>query len=227
MTAHQDFPLGPGDTTEIAMLSPCVGGQLRTWTDSGPSRLWQVSEPDILHSIQGTGHIARTLREERRFREVALLCEEKSTLIIQSRFPRQVGDELEFDATMLNLAPAHEVQETVYADFQSLLAQAVRDTVATNGFLVVEKGGWDPPNEPYCLFMLTADGDNTVSVIETAPQPRGSELWTPHNIPGLPGTQLRAPGSDGTIDAAPMIMMSAVGTWGLQPWDLALTFGTR
>lgn len=209
------------------MLSPCVGGQLRTWTDTGPSRLWQVSEPDALHSIQGTGHIARTLREERRFREVALLCEEKGTLMIRPRFPRQVGDDLEFDATMLNLAPAGEVQESVFVDFHALLAQAVRHAVATNGFLVVEKGGWDAPDEPYCLFMLTTDDDNKISVIETAPQPRESELWAPHNIPGLAGATLQAPASEGTIDAVPMIMMNAIGTWGLQPWDLALTFGTR
>ncbi len=64
MTAHQEFPLGPGDSAEIAMLSPCVGGQIRTWTNSGTSRLWQVSEPDVLRSLQGTGHIARTLIEQ-------------------------------------------------------------------------------------------------------------------------------------------------------------------
>lgn len=228
VTAHQDFPLDPGDTTEVAMLSPCVGGQLRTWTDTGPSRLWQVSEPHALHSLQGTGYIARTLREERRFREVALLCEEKGALMIQPRFPRRVGDDLNFDATMLNLKPAREAQESVFVDFHSLLAQSVRHTVAANGFLVVEKGGWDAPNEPYCMFILTAtDDDNTISVIETAPQPSESELWAPHNIPGLAGATMQAPASEETIGAVPMIMMSAISTWGIQPWDLALTFGTR
>lgn len=30
------FPLNPGDSAIVAMLSPCVGGLVRTWTDSGP-----------------------------------------------------------------------------------------------------------------------------------------------------------------------------------------------
>jgi hypothetical protein len=34
-----DFPLQPGDTGTVAMLSPCVGGLVGTWTDSGPGRL--------------------------------------------------------------------------------------------------------------------------------------------------------------------------------------------
>lgn len=30
-----EFPLQPGDTGTVAMLSPCVGGLVRTWIDSG------------------------------------------------------------------------------------------------------------------------------------------------------------------------------------------------
>jgi hypothetical protein len=38
---------------------------------------------------------------------------------------------------------------------------------------------------------------------------------------------LNAPASAATIDVAPLIMMDAMATWGLEPWGLALTFGRR
>ena len=66
-----------------------------------------------------------------------------------------------------------------------------------------------------------------MNVIETAPQPLASEIWAPHNIPGEAGTTLRAPMAEETIDIAPLVMIDAIATWGLQPWDLALAFGAR
>lgn len=33
------------------------------------------------------------------------------------------------------------------------------------------------------------------------------------------------PGDTTTIEVAPLIMLDAIATWGLAPWDLALTFG--
>ena len=139
----QDVPLEPGDSGTIAMLSLCAGGLIRTWTDSGSSRLWSVQEADFLREIQGTGLIGRTLREEGRFREVGMLFEESGTLVLQSRFP-----------------------------------------------------------DPY-----------------------GSKVWSPHIVAGRQTQNLSAPASPETIDIAPIVMMDAIATWGLQPWDLALTFG--
>jgi len=90
--AEQDFPWQVGDTATTVMLSPCVGGLVRTWTGSGAaSQLWSVVEAEHLRSIQVTGVIGRTLREERRFREAALLAQDGNTLMVQSRFPSGVG----------------------------------------------------------------------------------------------------------------------------------------
>jgi hypothetical protein len=85
----EDFPLAAGDTAMPAMISLCAGGLVRTWTDSDSS-LWRVQEAEFLHDVQGTGVIGRTLREERRFREAALLSEHRGsgTLIVQSRGQR-------------------------------------------------------------------------------------------------------------------------------------------
>jgi len=209
------------------MISLCAGGLLRTWTDAG-SRLWSVREADFLRGIQGTGVIGRTVREDRRFREAAWLSSDGGALILQSRFPTKVeGDSLEIEAKVLTLEPADEVAGSVYDDMRSILKQSIRYVIANNEFLVVEKGGWDAPDEPFCLYIVVAEDDGLVSVIETAPEPLDSQVWAPHIVPGRESNILSAPASRETIDVAPIVMMEAIGTWGLQPWDLALTFGKR
>jgi hypothetical protein len=225
----EDFPLAAGDTAKTAMISLCAGGLVRTWTDS-ESRLWRVQEADYLHSVQGTGVIGRTLREERRFREAAMLSEDNDsgTLIVQSRFPIAAEDgSFEIEANVLRLEPARETTGSVYDDVRSLLEQAIHHVLAQNEFLVVEKGGWDAPIEPFCLFILIAEEGGAVSVIDTAPEPRGSEIWEPHIVPGRPTNTLSAPATTDTIDVAPIVMLDAIATWGLKPWDLAMTFGQR
>jgi hypothetical protein len=225
----EDFPLAAGDTAKTAMISLCAGGLVRTWTES-ESRLWRVQEAEYLHSVQGTGVIGRTLREERRFREAALLSEDSGsgTLIVQSRFPTTAGDSgFEIEANVLRLEAARETTGSAYDDVRSLLEQAIHHVLVQNEFLVVEKGGWDAPSEPFCLFIVIAEEGGAVSVIETAPEPRGSEIWEPHIVPGRATNTLSAPASTETIDVAPIVMMDAIATWGLEPWDLALTFGQR
>ena len=64
MTDEMLTGLQPGEILETAMLSPCVGGLVRTWTDA-ESRLWSVPDPTSLQSYLGRGLIARTLREEK------------------------------------------------------------------------------------------------------------------------------------------------------------------
>ncbi|MDH6194433.1 hypothetical protein M2272_001062 [Mycobacterium frederiksbergense] len=222
------FPLKPGETTTVAMLSPCVGGLVRTWTDSGPSRLWSVRDADYLQSMQATGTIARTLREEDRFREVGLLSEDTGTLMLRSRYPLETDDDrIQYEASVIDLQPAREPAEAADDDMLSLLAQAIEYALTNNEFLVVEKGGWDAPTEPFCLFIVIPDGEGFVSIIETAPEPYDSHIWAGHIVAGEPCTTLSAPASTDTIQTAPLIMLDAIATWGLQPWDLALTFGTR
>jgi hypothetical protein len=103
-----DLPLSAGDTLRPAQLSPCVGGLVRTWTESG-TRLWSVPEGaagDVLAAVQGTGVLARSERGEQRFRETALLHEESGTLMLSPRFSdRSAGEELAFQATTVQLEP--------------------------------------------------------------------------------------------------------------------------
>jgi hypothetical protein len=175
----------------------------------------------------GRGLIARTVREDRRFREVALLNERTGTLLIQPR-----GLAAPSDGTLQTVAQAIQLSEPgpatsdVWSDLKELIARAVGFTVAVDGFLVVERGGWDAPPEPYCLFLVVHDTVE-MSVLESAPVPRGAKLWEESIEPGAPGTTLSAPATDETLAVVPALILDACATWELEPWDLALTYGTR
>lgn len=222
-----DFPVSIGDTAETAQLSPCVGGLVRTWTN-GSSHLWSTPDADWLLGVQGTGMIARTLREDRRFREAALLVEDTGTLLVHPRVPVTTeSDTVQMQANAVRLEPAGDPRKTVFDDFRALLTRAIGHCIGNDEFLVVEQGGWDAPTEPFCLHIVVAEDDRAVSVIETAPAPRGSEYWEPHIVEGRDPNSLSAPATAETLEVAPILMMEAISRWGLQPWDLALTFGLR
>lgn len=156
-----------------------------------------------------------------------MLFEDRGALFLQSQFPKVEGDDFVVDAHMVTLEPADDATDSVYDDVRSLFTRAIHYVLANDEFLVVEKGGWDAPFEPFCLFIVIAEGDDFISVVETAPAPHGSELREPHIVAGRESNTLSAPASRETIDFAAVVMMEAIATWGLQPWDLALTFGQR
>ena len=228
---NDDFPLKMGESLWSTQLSLCVGGLLRTWFSSGVSRLWSVPEAQKLLALQGTGFIGRALRDEadpNRFRETALMAEGGTTLFVRSRVPvDHDGAKVSLSGELIALEPPSEVSETVHQDLQALLSQAVLHCVRSSEYLVVELGGWDAPVEPYCLFALTRGGDIAVSVIETVPPPHGADIWEPHILPGAKGASLSAAATKETIEVAPLIMLQAISTWGVAPWDIALTFGRR
>lgn len=224
----QGIPLQPGDTVTVALLSLCAGGLLQTWTGPGQAQLWSVPEGDGFRSVQGTGIIGRSPRSPGRFREVGLLSVDTGTLLIQPRFPRRKDeDSLQFEGRALRLSRAQGVTAAPRDDVRSLLKQSIGHCLDSGEFLVVEKGSWDAPTEPFCLFIVLPDGDGSISVVETAPAPRASAVWQPHIVAGQNRTSVGAPVSPTSIEAAPSLMMEAIDSWGLHPWDLALTFGSR
>jgi hypothetical protein len=223
-----DLPVEIGDTLATAQLSPCVGGLQRSWTDTDEGRLWSVEGADWLRSVQGTGTISRTLREKKRFREVGSLSETSGTLMVHKRFPVKATEEsIQVEGSAIQLRPADAPSESVYDDMVSLLKQAVWHSIRNNEFLFVERGGWDAPIEPFCLQMVFARGEDLVSCVETSPPPHDSDVWRPHIGAGRPSVSVSAPADEHTIGIAPLFMMEAISRWGLEPWDLALTFGSR
>ncbi len=227
MAQPPSFGVEPRQTFETAMLSPCVGGLVQTWTETG-SRVWEVADPDGLASLMGQGRLARTLREEHRFREVALLHEPSGTLLVQPRTATATADgSLRSEGRAIQLTPWDGSAPGAGPTFLDALALAVRHTVDTNGFLVIERGGWDAPAEPYCLFVVVRDDDGDTSVVEAAPAPVGARLWQRNIAPGAAGATMSAPATEDTLAVVPTLMIDACATWGLEPWDLAFTYGTR
>ncbi|MDH2415295.1 hypothetical protein [Nocardioides sp. CER19] len=226
-----DLPLQEGDTLVPAQLSPCVGGLVRTWTESG-TRLWSVPDDAsgaVLVAAQGTGVLARSVRAEDRYRETALLNEETGTLVLSPRFPdRSPDEELSFRSSALQLAPAGAARPDAREEFARAINQAVRHVAATFEFLVIEVGGWDAPFEPYAFFALHVDEEGRqLSTVEVSPVPQGSELWRPHVRGGAPGVSVSAPVSAEAIDGATFYLADAVSGLDLLPWDVAFTFGVR
>jgi hypothetical protein len=216
----------PGDEYETARLSPCVGGLVRTWTKSG-QRLWGVEDADSLASMMGRGLITRTLREEDRFREVALLDESKGLIMLLPRMRSTTADgDLEGEARLIRLTDSPSSSPSTADDLRDALAVAVGHTKEVGGFLVVELGGWDAPFIPYCLFLIEP-GEPPLSTVETAPLPERAALWKDHVQAGAAGATLSAPASPETVAVVPTLILDAIATWGVEPWDLALTFGRR
>lgn len=221
-------PIRAGDVGTVVQLSPCVGGLVATWSSDDEVRLWSTPDADTLRLAQGRGHLTRTVREEGRFREVGTLVEARSTLILTERFAhRGAEDQPALDAQTIRLEPPGEPAASTIDDLTGLLAQAIATCTSTGEFLVVERGGWDAPDEPYCLFVTVDEPDGPVNVIETLPQPHGSQIWEPHLRPDASTANLSAPASPETTDVIPMIMLDAILRWNVSPWQLALTFGTR
>ena len=57
-------PVEAGEIASTAMLSPCVGGLMRTWTESGTTQLWSVPNAEFVLANQGTGVLSRTCRTQ-------------------------------------------------------------------------------------------------------------------------------------------------------------------
>lgn len=213
-----------GTTLTTAMISPVSGGLIRTWTEL-ESRLWSVEDADGLRQITGRGLIGRTAVPDNRFREAALLDPEGGTLIVQSRFAHRSGESAQVEAAVFRLAAPARPTTNPWTELREFLAAAAVSAVMRGEFWVAELGGWDSPNEPYCLFGVLDDRDGPVSLVEAAPAPRGTGIW-PEVPVDQPGSAVRAPANDDSVRAVGMFAVAALNSWGWQPWDMTLTFGT-
>jgi len=230
--AHPVESLDAGESGQIVQLGFCLGGVIRTWDNWGGSQLWAVENAEELRALQARGLIGRTVQSEDRFREAGILFDLSNVLIVQNRFPTKVDDdEYQVEAHTFQLTPVTEPPEAerfgqiVFEELLDAVTQAVEHGIKKNEYILVELGGWDAPEVPYCLFALDKTAaEGPLSSLEASPPPAGSEHWRPHIQPGAPGVTMSAPANDGTLTVAPMLMVDAVATWERAPWDLALTF---
>jgi hypothetical protein len=206
--------------TVPVQLSAVVGGVVRTWTEAGETRLWRVgaaSDEVALRRAQHHGVLDRVERAKGQVREVVELDPDASSL----RLP---------GGTEIGLEPAEGVSPRASAreEWPGAINQAVRHVAESFEFLLIERGGWEAPVEPYALFALHVDDDGAqLSSLECSPGNRSSRLWAPHMVPGHEDVTVRAPVSRAAIDNAPFYLADAVAGWGTLPWDVTFTFGLR
>jgi hypothetical protein len=216
-----------GDVASTVILSPCVGGLIRTWTESGSTQLWSVPSAGFVLANQGTGVLGRTSRQEGSFQESGMLVADRQTLMLRERFPTEQDADgtMRIPGYMVNLEPAREPLESTFDDFVQLLTQAMGHSQAASEALVVELGGWDVKPGPYCLFVETEEQGVRINSFQTAPAPVGSVPWSsPAVVVGEAGSSLRLPAGSETLEQGPWVMMDAIYRWGLAPWDLTLSF---
>lgn len=220
----------------VAMLSPVAGGLIRTWTES-ETRLWGVDEPAELAALIGSGAIARTAVSDNLFREVGLLDAAARRLVVQVRDVSAGGESgsvetgaaeagaVEVQAQIFQLGEPTAPSNNPWDDLQDFVAAAALGAAQRGEFLSVESGGWDASPTPSFFFTLTEEDGEVVSVIEASPPPRGTEVW-PEVPADQEGCSLSAPLGEDTLEVVAAYAASALDSWGLDPWAVAVTFGS-
>ncbi len=202
------------------MLGVVVSGVLQVWTDNG-AQLWTVEDPDGLSVLLGRGLVARTPMPDDRFREAALFDENSRTLLVQERYPSQTGAAA-YSFRLLDPVPP---QTNPWESLQKFLAEVSLSAAQRGEFWVLETGGWDSPQHPYCFGAVMASEDSAISMVETSPVPRGTGVW-PDDVPkGQSGTSVSGLATEDSVRTASIFATAAAAQWDMQPWDLAITFG--
>jgi hypothetical protein len=200
-----------------AQLGLCLGGLLTTWSVDDPKpHLWAVEQPglpDLMY--QGKiSKVARSADVPNRFREAGEVDETNSILRVQV--------EGESEPRSFVLGPPRDVDaRTTWFDLGRALSRAIRYTTDTPGrVLVLERGGLQAPHLPFAL--VTLQGGELI--VEARPAPVGSTPWSHYLKDDSESGLLSTPISDQGLRSAGLMMMEAARTWGVTPWDLALTY---
>jgi len=145
-----DVPLEPGAVLTTAVLGPCVGGVVRTWTEAG-SQLWTPTDAAALGELMGRGLLARTSVGPDRYREVGLLDAASGALALVPRFPSSTdADGVTLDGRVMLLREAGAGTDAAMEDFLAYLGAATDHAAESGERLIVEKGGSASPSEPSC-----------------------------------------------------------------------------
>ncbi|MCL1801395.1 MAG: hypothetical protein FWG25_08560 [Promicromonosporaceae bacterium] len=211
----------PGSAFGVApkpvQLGLYLGGLISTWSaDSLAPQLWSV-EPAGLPNLMYRGligKVARSVDTPSRYRESGLLDLTNHTLTVQV--------EGEAEPQVFQLGSPRDIDEKrTWFDLGAAMISAIRFTAETPGkVLVLERGGLTAPHVPFALFTI----QNGEVVVETRPAPRKSQVWERYLTPDSEAGVVQSPISDQALRSAGMMMVDASRTWGLTPWDLALTY---
>ncbi len=215
-------PIDAGQTFQPVVISPVVGGVIRVWDDDTDQH-WLVDDPDRLASIMGNGTAARTEVEPDRYRETCLFDRSTTTLLVKGR--AGVGDGTDTEALPFHLEKADPDPVTNFVELGDRLGDAALNAARRGELIIVERGGRERHPMPYVLagVLVLADDETWVNHIEAAPAPSGAEHWPPAPADEA-GQTLSAPADESTVRVSGLFMATAIDTWGVQPWDIAITY---
>lgn len=218
----------PGSQAATVQVGMAIAGVVATWDDEGRS-LWAYDPAAGLTDRLGRGMVARTGVEARRFREVGLLVRASGTLLLPDRLRAGDGQPIEAPGVVLELRPLppdadRTVAEAAWSGVASWLGDVFVAAVERDEFVIVERGGWDAPPDPYVLGLRTGVGANARWHLECAPAPQAPTLW-PISEPDGRGATISAPPEHDTIHVAGQLAVDAARRWARTPHDLGVTFG--
>jgi hypothetical protein len=220
-------PLSPGDAMHTVLVGMPVGDYLALWLTNEIS-YWRMAQPDVVRERVGAGLGSRSEIDHLRFREVALLSQDKQTLFLTDRFRDRDG---QLGGTTVHLRPATEdeafadIDDKASSEFYRWLGDMVLAAAERDEYVAVESGGWHVPRTPTVTAMLRPDGEEWQSVVEASPVPVGAPVWRDQQPVRGNSQLLVSPATEQTLRAAGLLIRFAVSTWSLHPLQLGLSFG--
>lgn len=220
-------PVKAGDVLQTVLVGLPLAGYLPLWQEDGVT-FWRMKDPDAVRARLGAGLESRSAIDKRRYREAAMFSPSRGTLFLMDRLRDDTGH-LGGTSTLLEPATEEEayaaVDDKAVSELYVWLGEVVLASVRRGEFVAVETGGWEVPMTPVVLMMLRTDGREWHSVVETSPVPVGAPVWRDQQPVDGETQVLASPATDQTIRASGLLTRFAVATWGMHPFELALSFG--
>jgi hypothetical protein len=213
----------PGDVLSQAMIGPPVAGHVDLLI--GDSHvLWRPDDPEDFAAVVGFGVVARTLREERRFREVVMVSPDRSSVLVMPRVT-SIADGISvrtFTGTVVERDVERVTADGAWASFGPWLTAVFVAASTRSECIVVEMNTPEYVDEPYALAAVLTEAQPPIVRLECSPRPDRASLWPPGDVPE--GQTISAPLDAGTLDVAGPMIADAVRTWAESPHDVAVTF---
>lgn len=217
--------LEPGDLLEQAIVGPPIAGLIDLLIGNRHV-LWQPGDPAGLAGLVGFGAIARTLREEGRYRELVMVSPDRSSILALPRLMAADGnyETREFTGRVVEAEDIYEhiLSNEVWDEFGTWLTDVFVAASTRSEFIVVEMNTPDFSDEPYALAVVMTGEEPPFIHLECNPRPDGATMWPPGDVPE--GQTISAPLEREALGIAGSIIADAVRTWSDSPYDVAITF---
>jgi hypothetical protein len=211
------------DVLETVILGAFLDGVLRIWRNDGRPECRRVVDRQFLSKVLAKGFLARTSPEPNRFREVALLDERTSTLMLMER-PISTGQDVSVGGMSIvtELCDLPSCDTTDWVEWGRWLGTVIVSAVERREFVVVERGGWEDTAEPRVLAgVLSAEDGEAVACIEAVPAPT-TPPWATEG--DTAGGSISASANAESLSVAGILAAQAVALWVRSPLEVVLTF---